>query len=306
MADQTHPNSFGKDFAAATGVYLKSDVAGSSVSHFAIGGQLRCYCDVESLPELQAVIRFLENTGFPYRVLGNGSNILIPDEGISDVVIHLGHGFRTFDVLSDGRFSVAAGMPLMGLSRQLCDEGFSGIEFAGGIPASVGGALRMNAGAHGGSMSAIVRSATFVSPKAEIVHYERSDFRFSYRQSGIPDGFIAVSLELELVPSNRDKTRALRKQMLDERRVRQPLRFASAGSIFANPSPEKSAGFLIEQAGLKGRRIGGAMISEMHADWIVNPEKKAKASDVKALMELCRCEVLERFGVELKSEIVVW
>ena len=290
----------------ATGLTVKRDVPGARWCTFSIGGPFSFFCDVDSIEELKSLTAFLRKEGAGYRVLGGGSNLLIADEGVRDVVIKLGRAFRFLEKGEGNDYVAGASTPLMTISRSLSDAGLSGLEFAGGIPASLGGALYMNAGAHGSCMGNIVESARVMLPDGEVVEMQAHDFSFAYRHSGIPAGSIVLSMRIALVPSDRDRVQCCRREMLAERKVRQPLKYASAGSVFRNPSPETPAGMLIENAGLKGSRIGGAEISTHHANWIVNPQKTATASDVLALMELCMRTVFEVYGIRLKPEIVIW
>ncbi|NMC61968.1 MAG: UDP-N-acetylmuramate dehydrogenase [SAR324 cluster bacterium] len=289
-----------------TGVLLKLDVLGAKLTSFAIGGPISYYCVVDSIEDLKSLLKYLKSRSEKLLIMGAGSNILIPDEGIRGVVARLGRAFHFCQKAGPQSFVVGAASPIMSLSRMLSDEGYSGLEFAGGIPGSAGGALTMNAGAHGSSMSDIVTGARVLSADGEVLDLTKDDFRFVYRNAGLPEGMIVLSVNIELTESNREKTKRTRQEMLKERRARQPLQFASAGSVFKNPSMEKPAGLLIEKAGLKGVRIGGAEISKLHANWIINPAKDAKAVDVLALMKLCKQRVLDMAGIELEAEIKVW
>jgi len=289
-----------------TGIAVKLDVPGVKLTTFAIGGPISYYCVVDSIEDLKSLLRFLKSRDEKLLMLGAGSNILIPDEGIRGLVAHLGRPFHFCEKAGSQSFVVGAASPIMSLSRMLSDDGYSGLEFAGGIPGSSGGALKMNAGAHGSSMSDIVTGARVVSDEGEVLELNKDDFGFAYRDAGLAEGTTVLSVNIKLAESDRDKTRRTRQEMLKDRRARQPLQYASAGSVFKNPSVEKPAGLMIEKAGLKGKRIGGAEISKLHANWIINPAKDAKAVDVQALMRLCKERVLDMAGIELEAEIQVW
>lgn len=291
---------------AATGIIPLKDVPGSKCTTFSIGGRIARWCELDSVDELRLLLSFLDGEGERYRLIGAGSNILIPDEGIADWIVRLGRAFKYCEKAGQSSFVVGAATGLMSLSRALSDDGFSGLEFASGIPGTVGGAIAMNAGAHGSCMADLVSRIRILGPDGEIADLEAKDVAFSYRSCSLPKGSTVLSAHLRLKEADRNDTRERRRLMLEERRSRQPLQYPSAGSVFRNPSPVRPAGRLIEEAGLKGMRVGGAEISTLHANWIINPEKKAKAAEVRELMELCRTRVFENSGLRLEPEIILW
>lgn len=291
---------------AETGVAVRS-VLGARCTTFAIGGEIRRLIEPETPEQLSAALRWIHSAGGEVRMLGAGSNLLIDDLGVGDAwVVRLGRGFRSVEPLAEGIFKVGGAVSLMNLARTLSDGGFAGLEFAGGIPASIGGALRMNAGAHGGELGERVRSVTFFDRFGHQQTLTRAELTFSYRHSSIPNGTAIVAVELELLPSDRERTAALRAHHLAERKARQPLSMPSAGSVFRNPAPETPAGMLLDRAGLKGVSHGGAMFSTMHANWIVNPQRTALCTDVVALIERAQQEVLHYHQVQLVPEVVRW
>lgn len=285
---------------------IRHGVLGATLTTFAIGGPLAALVTVESAAELSILLRELAAEGQPVRVLGFGSNCLIDDRGLDQWVVRLGAGFKGLSIRHDGVVSVGAAASLMSVARKLSDEGFSGLEFAAGIPASLGGAVCMNAGAHGAELCNRVVSVQGVLATGAPITWSRSDLPWRYRHSGLPAGAVVTGVTLQLEPGDRAKISQLCSENLAERRARQPLALASAGSVFKNPSPEAPAGRLLESAGLKGKRVGGAMVSELHANWIVNPERRATAKDVLALMDLCQARVRECCGVELEPEVRLW
>jgi UDP-N-acetylmuramate dehydrogenase len=292
---------------ASEGLSLKEGVTGRDVTTYGIGGILSAFFEPQEPTALARAITVCTREGIPYRVLGNGSNLLISDGGVTDaLVIRLGKGFRTVSSPSEGHFVVGGAYALMTLSRELSERGFSGLEFAGGIPASLGGAVTMNAGAHGGEISSCLTSLRCIVPTGELVELAAQELQFSYRHSVLPPGAIIVEATLRLVAGDREQIVQRRTSCLAERKKRQPLTVPSAGSVFKNPSTTVSAGFLIEQAGLKGERIGGAEVSTMHANWIVNSTRQAHASDVQALIAQCKERVLLQAGIELKTEVISW
>lgn len=285
-----------------SGVRVRAQVLGSTVTTYAIGGPLQYLVEPDSCEQLAAVQRFLSEHGEAARVLGAGSNLLINDGGVPGWVIRLGRGLRGCEALGGGRFRVGGGAALMNLSRSLSQAGWAGLEFAGGIPASIGGATRMNAGAHGGEMAQVLRVIEVVTSQGETLRLDPLELCFSYRHSQLPAGAIVSAVEIELTESDAAVTEQRRAEYLAHRKKYQPLTLPSAGSVFKNPDPQRPAGKLIEAAGLKGQRRGGAQISELHGNWIVNPERKASAADVEALIALCQ----ERVGERLEVELVRW
>jgi len=293
-------------FQKETGVPLRRDILGARHTTFAIGGPLDYLIEPESEEDIAKALRFLNAHQINFRVLGAGSNLLISDTGISEWVIKAGKGLRYCHETGIGEFAIGASMSLMTLSRNLSIAGFSGIEFAGGIPASLGGAIKMNAGAHGGQMADCVEEVTVVHGDGEISRYSASEMGFSYRNSKLPTNSVVVEAKISLQQSSAEKTSALRAKFLAERKKRQPLTAPCAGSVFKNPSEHQSAGAVLEAAGLKGHVVGGAKVSELHANWIVNEKRTACYEDVVGLIKYCQKLALEKSGIELEPEIVHW
>lgn len=285
---------------------IRRGVLGSDLCTFGIGGAVDALLSVNSVDELAAVRRATHHSSAPVRILGNGSNVLIADEGLRGFVVKLAGELRSVTNVADGVFDIGAATSLMSLARKLSTEGFSGLEFAAGIPATCGGALFMNAGAHGAELGERVVFVEGVTPHGEVVRYSRDDLPWSYRCSGLPVDFFITSARIKLTPGNREHISSALAHNLAERRMKQPLSLPSAGSVFKNPSLELAAGRLLEQAGLKGVRVGGAVLSELHANWIVNPERTATARDVTELVALCQRKALEVGGVSLHPEIRMW
>jgi UDP-N-acetylmuramate dehydrogenase len=290
-------------------IELRQGLLGRDVSTFAIGGPLRALVDVGSLEALQFLVSLLGDIGIEPRVVGNGSNLLISDQGISDWLIRFTGALRTSepgetDQSGLTRWTCGAGCSLMALSREVANLGLSGLAFAGGIPASIGGAVKMNAGAHGGEMSQVVEWVKVLNAAGQIEQRSVQQLQFSYRHSALTAAEFVLEVGLLLRRTSTAEACAERAHCLEERRARQPLTMPSAGSIFKNPSPEQSAGWLIEQAGLKGHRIGDIEISDKHANWIVNPRKQGLAADVMRMITHCQ-EVVERqSGVLLVPEVI--
>jgi UDP-N-acetylmuramate dehydrogenase len=285
---------------------IRENVPGSSLTTFAIGGALRAVVTVESAGDLSKVVALLSSEGQGYRVIGNGSNVLLGDNPLAGWIVKLGAGFRRGETLSRREIEVFGSVPLMSFARKVSEDGLSGLEFAAGIPATIGGAVCMNAGAHGGEICSRIVEVRGILADGSSVVWQRDELPWRYRHSGLPAGSVVTSARLSLVEGDRATISELCAHNLAERRARQPLSLPSAGSVFKNPSIELTAGMLLEQVGMKGASIGGAVISEMHANWIVNPKREASAHDVLALIEACKARALSKAGVVLESEVRLW
>ena len=257
--------------------------------------------DEERLPEL---LRFLDEHGVAWRVLGGGTNLLVADEGVSDVVLHLAR--RPVEVQFAGNRVEVPAMATLGTTVMECAKrNLGGLEGLIGVPGTVGGALRMNAGAYGTQIGDVVRAITVFRARSGRVETVLSDeARFDYRHTSFASDeiLLAVSLELPQRPYAEilERVRACN----IKRRASQPVNEKSAGCIFKNPAG-CSTGKLIDELGLKGMRIGGAMISDLHANFIVN-RFQAKAADIFKLMDIIRERVLSAYGVELHEEVIIW
>ncbi|MBH5316899.1 UDP-N-acetylmuramate dehydrogenase [Paenibacillus sp. GSMTC-2017] len=253
--------------------------------------------------ELVALVKLLHKHGLGWTNLGRGSNMLVSDKGVRGVVIKPAQGLDYMRI--DGNTVIAgASYSFIKLSVLTGRQGLSGLEFGSGIPGTVGGAVYMNAGAHGSDVSRIFKSADIVLETGELVRYEREDMRFSYRHSILHElRGVVIEAAFELEEGDRTEitsTLAAHK----ERRLRtQPLQMACAGSVFRNPPGDFAARF-IQEAGLKGFQIGGAQVSELHANFIVNTGQ-GTARDVLALMSHIQSTIEERFGVSLVPEVLV-
>jgi UDP-N-acetylmuramate dehydrogenase len=285
---------------------FRSGVPGARLTTYGIGGPILSLYEPNSAEELAGLVKRFQQAGLRFRVLGGGSNLLIPDEGITEPVIRLGTGFRFWERLPSNRARVGAAMPYIRLSQETAQSGLSGLEFAGGIPAWFGGAVRMNAGAHGSDTAAVLESAKLVTYEGDIVDIPASQFGYSYRKSRVGELGIVIEGTLKLVEGNSDDILAVRAKNLSHRKSAQPITLPSAGSVFKNPAPDLTAGIVIERSGLKGFRVGGAEVSNMHGNWIVNPEGAARASDVKACIQECQRVVRDKFNINLETELVVW
>jgi UDP-N-acetylmuramate dehydrogenase len=285
---------------------VREFVPAASLTTFAIGGALRALVSVESEAELQSVRALLGREGQPTEVLGFGSNLLVLDGGVSKWVLKLGGDLRVVEHLGNGRYRLGGAASLMALARRISGEGFSGLEFAAGIPASIGGAVFMNAGAHGAELGSRIVSIRGVLPNGEFHEWHRDELPWSYRRSGLPYGAVVSAVEIQLVSGDRDVITKTLSDNLAHRKRTQPLSLPSAGSVFKNPSLELPAGRVLEIAGLKGAKSGGAQVSELHANWIVNPEKRASAADVLDLIRECTERAASHSGIRLEPEVRIW
>lgn len=283
---------------------------------FRLKSTLKEFYSVRSEKELLEVLRCIEQEPL---ILGRGSNLVLASSGISRPVIQLAGDFDFVTGLDETvdedvhLIEVGAATSLMNLSRKTCSLGLSGLEFAAGIPASLGGALRMNAGAHGNAMEDVVRSVDLLTFDAEKIRLESSDIQFRYRGSDIPSNSVLLSAKLALRPSSPEEVKDKRNSCLSYRKETQPLELPSAGSVFKNPSPVgggreafKSAGALIEALGLKGFSWGGVRVSEKHGNWIVKGKGPALGEEVKELISKIVQEARDKEGIHLHPEVIFW
>jgi UDP-N-acetylmuramate dehydrogenase len=266
---------------------------------FKIGGPADLYIEPCSTAELLTVLRCLRQESVPVFILGNGTNLLVGDEGYRGAVLRLSGEFTRFQY-EGNLLDAGSAVPVAKLALDACRCGLSGLEFAAGIPGTLGGALVMNAGAHGSAVSEVLVSADIISSNLELHTFAASELGLTYRKSNILPEAVVCRAKFMLFPGDREALSKTCTRHLAFRRERQP-RQPNAGSIFKNP-PEDAAGRLIEAAGLKGRRYGGAMISDIHANFIVNCGE-AKAGDVLFLIALVKEEVQRQFGRTLELEI---
>lgn len=280
---------------------VQKNVSLAAHTTFKIGGKAKYFFIAKSNEDLIKAIEAAKKVELPVFILGRGSNILINDKGFDGLVIKIQntkHKIQTTKIVAE------AGTNLGKLVGESVKAGLSGLEWAVGIPGTVSGAVRGNAGAFGSSMADLIKTIEiFDIADFKIKTLENKNCKFGYRDSIFKHNknLIILSTELELKRGNREKSKNLIKGYLKQRKEKQVIEYPSAGCVFKNPK-DFSAGYLIEQCGLKGRKIGKAMISKKHANFIVNLGG-AKAEDVKKLINLCKGEVKKKFGIELKEEI---
>ena len=274
----------------------------SEYTSMGIGGPAECLIFPQTYSELQSILSLAKEQRLPLFILGAGTNLLVRDGGIKGIVINLSALCSDFSFLQQRLFAgVAVSLPY--LTKKAIERGLKGLEFATGIPGSLGGALYMNAGAHGSSVGELVLEAKVMDYEGNIKTLGRQELGFAYRHSCFQErDEIILSAVLELEPGDGPEIRYLQQRNSQERLAKQPS-LPSAGSIFRNP-PGLAAGKLIDDLGVKGLKIGGAMVSRKHANFIVNAGN-ATASDVLALIELLRDKVRSAYHVELELEVKV-
>ena len=268
---------------------------------FRIGGKADFLALVQSVEEIAGIIKLCRENDVKYTILGNGSNVLVSDEGIDGVVIKISGKMSAVRVEGEKIFA-QAGALLSVISHTAMENGLTGLEFASGIPGTLGGALYMNAGAYGGEMKDITKKITYMDSCGEIHEISGKDAGFGYRKSIFSENeCIILSAELQLMPGNKEEIAGKMAELNGKRREKQPLNLPSAGSTFKRPQGY-FAGKLIEDCGLKGYRAGGAMVSEKHSGFVVNYDN-ASAEDVKRLIKEVQAQVYEKFGVMLEPEV---
>ena len=288
------------------GMTLLENEPMSAHCSFHIGGPARALAvpsDVTGFTKLCAILR--EHQTAPF-LLGNGSNILFPDEGLPELLLVSTEKMQKLFLLPDGAIYAEAGVSLSRLAAFACEQGLTGLEFASGIPGTVGGGLRMNAGAYGGEMKDVTDSVVFYYlPQQSLCELSGRECQFGYRSSIFQKsaGMAVLSAVFRLQPGDKEEISAKMRELNERRRDKQPLDLPSAGSAFRRPEGHYAAA-LIDQAGLKGYAVGGAQVSEKHAGFVVN-RGGATAKDVYDLLMHVRNTVYEKFQVELQPEIVI-
>jgi UDP-N-acetylmuramate dehydrogenase len=268
---------------------------------FKIGGSAQVFVTPEKPEQIQEIVNLGREETVPVHIIGNGSNLLVSDEGVEGIVVAVFGKLAGYDIC-DTTINVQAGMSLIALSNIAADEGLSGLEFASGIPGSVGGAIYMNAGAYDGQMSDVVVNVTVIDGDNNIEVLSAEDLDFGYRSSIIAKkNMIVLSARLQLTRANEIAIKSRMNEFSELRKLKQPLEYPSAGSTFKRPEGY-FAGKLIADAGLKGYTVGGAQVSEKHAGFIVNTGN-ATAKDVVALCDYVTAQIFEKNGVKLELEV---
>jgi UDP-N-acetylmuramate dehydrogenase len=267
---------------------------------FRIGGPADLLITVESESELMGAMASACRNGVPAFCLGAGTNLLVSDRGIRGLVVRLGDGFN-FIKINELQVFAGAGAPFGVLVEKCVERGLAGLEFGEGIPGTVGGGLVMNAGAFGGEMAKVVTIVHGVTNQGQLHGLGKGEVGFAYRRTNLPHAFVITRVDFELAEGDRDELREKVAVLKAKRAARQPLGMPNAGSVFKNP-PGNFAGRLLEGAGLKGARLGGAAFSEQHANFIVNLGG-ARAAEVRSLIDMARDKVKQSSGVVLEPEV---
>lgn len=264
-----------------------------------IGGPAETVYWPETAEDISIVWQRAQEAQIPVWLIGRGSNLLLPDEGLPGITLVT----TSLRAIHWGDYSVRveAGYTLSRLAQEAGERGWSGLEFARGIPGSIGGAVMMNAGAHGGEIAPHIISVTALGADGTVRKLERAEVEFAYRFCSLRGNAWVLEAQLAFSPGDREQILSRMREYLTKRRANQPLERPNAGSVFRNP-PGDSAGRLIEAAGWKGKCIGAAQVSDKHANFILNTGK-AKAQDVLALMEVIRRDVQSKFGITLQTEV---
>ena len=268
---------------------------------FKVGGICKYFITPKDIEELIDLLKYLREKNIKYMILGNGSNTIFSSKEYDGVIINL-KNLNSMKI-EDERIYVEAGYQLIKLSIDALNESLSGLEFAQGIPGNVGGAIFMNAGAYKSDMSKLIETVTFLDENLELKTLKNEELNFSYRKSLFQEHpeYIIISTVLKLHEGIKEDIKDLMDRRKERRISSQPLDYPSAGSVFRNPSDEIFAGKLIEDLGLKGYKIGGAKISEKHANFIIN-DGGATGEDIKTLIDYIKEKVKERYNIDLHVE----
>ncbi|WP_408615878.1 UDP-N-acetylmuramate dehydrogenase [Lutispora saccharofermentans] len=280
---------------------VKYDEPMKNHTSFKVGGNADIFFEPENIRELVEFIKYVKENSIPYILMGNGTNMVVSDEGIRGAVIKLGDKMSAVEIIED-RLIAQCGAKLPEAAKIAACSSLSGMEFASGIPGSIGGALSMNAGAYGVEMKDIVEKVEVLDSNLEYRVLQNKEMEFGYRKSAVDKyGYTVLGCTLKLKRANKADIKMLMDEYSDRRQSKQPLNMPSAGSVFKRPEGYY-AGKLIEDAGLRGYTIGGAQISEKHCGFIVNTGDAA-AKDIYNLIKHIQRTVYERFGVKLETEI---
>lgn len=290
--------------AALPGVELRAGELLSAHTSFRIGGPAEVMACPRTEAELTAVLAACKARGIRHQILGGGTNILAPDEGLPGVVIST-RGLDGLRMTGENQISAGAGVPLARLAVFAQQHGLAGLEFAHGIPGTVGGGLYMNAGAYGGELVQVAVAADFLTPEGELRRFDAPAMALGYRHSAFMalEGVI-VSGTFRLTPGDPAEIRARMRELMEKRKASQPLELPSAGSTFKRPVGGYAAA-LIQEAGLKGFRVGDAAVSEKHSGFVVNLGR-ATSADVLELIAQVQERVKANSGIELEPEVRIW
>ena len=282
---------------------IRFDEPLSNLTSFKIGGPADVLCEVSDAEELIKIIGYAKKTGTPYFLLGNGSNVLVSDKGYRGIIIKFSKDNASV-IVSDDTIMADAGVTLSKLSQTAMNSSLSGLEFASGIPGTLGGALFMNAGAYGGEMKQVVTKVQVLDcDSLKVIELSNEEMNFGYRHSALKEkNYIALGCEIKLNHSDKEEIASLMRELALKRKEKQPLEYPSAGSTFKRPEGY-FAGKLIEDAGLGGYSVGDAQVSEKHKGFVIN-KGNASAKDVRELIDDVIKTVKEQSGVTLEPEVL--
>lgn len=265
-----------------------------------LGGHADYFVTPETHEQVQAVVKFAGEQSIPFMLLGNGSNLIIKDGGIRGIVMYLGK-LNKIEITND-KLTAESGALIVNASQAALEKNLSGLEFACGIPGSVGGALFMNAGAYGGEIKDVLESALIVTKEGELIKKLAKDLNLNYRTSNIAtEGYIVLEATFSLKKAQYEDIKVVMDDLTFKRESKQPLEYPSCGSVFKRP-PGNYAGKLIQDSGLQGKQIGGAQVSLKHAGFIINKDN-ATANEYIGLIEYIQAEVKRQYQVKLEREV---
>ncbi len=292
-----------EQIASDHGAEVRSDQELRNYTSMGVGGKAAHMIFPKRSGPVEQIIHELSTHRLPFRILGAGTNLIIGDDGLDDIIIATESLSRKIDV-AENIIRASSGVPISRLIRNCAESGLGGLEFAEGIPGTIGGATIMNAGSYGRWISEYIREVSFISDTGKPIVRKCSPDDFGYRRSPFHSGFFLSEIVFEFVKKEREKILAEIEEVKERRRTTQPWGVKSSGCIFKNPEGEH-AGKIIEEAGLKGLQRGGAMVSTVHANFIVNTGN-ARAQDIFWLIETIKNEVHRKMGIVLEEEVIIW
>lgn len=282
------------------GIEAVTDESMKKHTSFKIGGPADVFIAPKSEEEILETLKYLKENNLPYTIIGNGSNLLVADSGIRGCVVSIGKNFSHLSCIDDTIYA-SSGTLLSRIASLAAENELTGFEFASGIPGSLGGAIVMNAGAYGGEMKDVVVTTKYIDADGNIRTCTRAEHEFLYRHSRFKNGEVILSSSIKLKKGNPLEIKATMADLASRRKEKQPIELPSAGSTFKRPEGYFAAK-LIDDAGLRGYRIGGAMVSEKHCGFVVNIDN-ATCKDVTDLIGHIQAVVFEKFGVRLETEV---
>ncbi|MAR77420.1 MAG: UDP-N-acetylenolpyruvoylglucosamine reductase [Gammaproteobacteria bacterium] len=278
---------------------IKKDISLKNYNTWKVGGNAEYFYEPDNLNDLTVFLNLVKDEQVTF--LGNGSNVLIRDKGIKGFVVCLKNSLNNFSFDKEGIFTFEAGLSCMKIAQISARKNFSGLEFLCGIPGTLGGALRMNAGCYGGNIWENVNSVILINKSGDLINKSKKEFNIGYRNVNLDEDSFFVSASFSLKKNELRDSRDKIKNLLQHRRISQPTGLPSCGSVFKNPDND-SAGKILDSLGLKGYRIGGAYVSQKHANFIIT-EKSAKSDDVEKLISFIQDTVLKEKKILLETEV---